>query len=500
VALHRIVLTTPWKLGLFVFMLVIGCGFGLIYGYVSLFGVAIDLQDEQAVKSFFAMCGGVALLAVLGYLGVVTQARPLDKVMRGGQKRSRIMRRFGAIEDPREVDLSDFEAEPDLVAVLERWIQDVGAANNAQMAIVNQREALTNLAMRVQSAGHSPEGLVASDDETQPLVNAINELIQEARHQPEEPTGTVDENVTQAWHQGITNLQQQQAQLLGFASSVAASSEELSRRAQTNLASTGDHELGAALRDSCAKNTERITELRTTLETLAEEANRLAINAALQVSRLGESGSDLVAVTEEVRSLSTRYQRLASDLRVCENDQQAALGQIDDLVRQSSAGDESQTSAGLSSASIQKVAMVLDQNAGGLKEIASELGAQLTELRQAMGDTSETVSPQAESGSAPVAFESGPAAAMSDEVAPLQLETSMGAPMDASPPAPAAAAGDPAMMSAGPSANSGSVAPAAEQADEVHDLSEFGAVELPLLSDEQGKPIYDLRELGAVEL
>ena len=46
VAAQRIVLTSPWKLGLFVFMLVAGTGFGLIYAYMELFGGEIDLRNE----------------------------------------------------------------------------------------------------------------------------------------------------------------------------------------------------------------------------------------------------------------------------------------------------------------------------------------------------------------------------------------------------------------------------------------------------------------------
>lgn len=489
-AMQRIVLTAPWKLGLFVFMLVLGCGFGLIYAYLSLFGGNLDFQEEKTLEAFFLVCGGVGLLATLGYVSVVTQARPMERVMRGGQRRARLMRRFGEIEDPREVDLREFEEEPDLVAVLERWQQDCGAATQAA---ANPRAVVSDLAVRLQSASHGPEGLVASDDEMQPLVDAINELIQEARSQGAEPA--TEDDLRKAWSRGLAELQQQQGQLLGFASSVAASSEELSRRAHTDLASGAVPTAGPTLRDGTLRNavaraSQRIQELRSALEALAEEANRLAINAALQVSRLGESGSELVAVTEEFRSLSTRYQRLAADLRLCENDQGEALAQIDELVRggQQDDGDEGR-STGLTAPAIQKVAMVLDQNAGGLKEIAAQLGLRLDDLRQAMGETHGVAA----------APEPGPAVPPEPEPAMSRLDSAPVPPPRAFP----ARTEDPAILSSHSRTASRGPAAAARRSDaapRVYDLRELGAVELQPLIDDQGQPIFDLRELGAVEL
>ena len=42
----RIVVTSPWKLGLFVFLLVVGTGFGLVYAYLELLGGQLPYRAD----------------------------------------------------------------------------------------------------------------------------------------------------------------------------------------------------------------------------------------------------------------------------------------------------------------------------------------------------------------------------------------------------------------------------------------------------------------------
>lgn len=440
-AAQRIVLTSPWKLGLFVFLLVVGCGFGLIYAHLEFFGGSLDFQDENRLRVFYGVCGGVALLGLMGYLAVVSSARPLDRVVRGGKRREQLMKRLADVDDPRDMDPDEFDDDPHLRKILERWIDDSGAATTARMAIANQKQALSSLAAKVQGAAVQPQEITAEDEELAPLVNAINGYLEGVRSStPEAPAASGDDpRYVEAWRGHAGEFGELQKQLLGFASSVAAGSEELTRRANlSRSAPAGDADLVAL----CERNAGRLTELKTTLESLAEESNRLAINAALQVSRLGESGGELVEVTEQIRSLSTRYQRLVADLSLCENDQAATV----DAVRKDAGGGDS---AGLSADAIEKLAMVLDQNAGGIQEIATGLRGTVAQLQSV--------------------FDPGAAPAAAEPSGPISV------------PSPVLQAG------------------ADSDADRIYDLSEFGARELPAENDAEG-PVHDLAEFGAVQI
>jgi hypothetical protein len=124
VSAQRIVVTSPWKLGLFVFLLVAACGFGLIYAYFGFFGGRLDFSDPEALRNFYAVCGSVAFLGLLGYLAVVSAAQPANLVANEGRHRRNLMKKAAKIDDPNQVNLSDFQDEPTLVAILERWRDD----------------------------------------------------------------------------------------------------------------------------------------------------------------------------------------------------------------------------------------------------------------------------------------------------------------------------------------------------------------------------------------
>ncbi len=557
-AKQRVVLTTPWKLGLFVFLLVVGCGFGLIYAYLTLLGGTLEFGDSESLQAFYIVCGSVALLGITGYLAVVTQARPMDQAQKDSRKREKLLKKLAKVDDPTDVDVDDFEGDSALHNVIERWQEDHGVATQAQMAISNQRAAIDGLITKVQSAGAGEVEWLETreDDEIAPLVSAINSIL--AKSSPgagmagsADPVGSADEVLL-----SVDALTQQQSQLRGFAASVASSSEELARRAQTNMSSNGGQSLArqldsGSLGDVSRRNSNRLAQLRATLEQLAEESNRLAINAALQVSRLGESGTDLLNVTEEIRSLSTRYQRMVAELRLCEHDQELTLNELRALAN----ADDStpSASAGLSPDAVQKLAMVLDQNSGGLEEIASQLGNHVAHLKWVADPSQPRPTVAASRGVTPLPGASTPPMPPATETptdhspvdAPMAAPTSFGA-MESAPPAvdpgaavdsalgfqasaPAADSGPaiggangpgngpmfetptspPAAFGGGASSGrrdvidfSGPVTPVsvAPTEDDAIDLTSLGAVELPADLDAEGNPVYDLMELGAVEV
>lgn len=402
VAAQRIVLTSPWRLGLFVFLLVVGTGFGLVYAYIELFGWVIDLKDEATVRYAYMVLGGVAVLGLLGYIAVVASARPLERVVRGSKAREHAIKRLGKVSDPRDADLDDFEEEPVLVKVVERWAHDVDTASASQLELAAQREALTSL---VSSMGEAhPDAGVALDPvydtpDLQALVNAINEYAQKVGVHAEqrgaanvpapepqatpEPAGPSDWD--QARHQvtqAVDGLGTAEAELAAFVPEVAQRASQLAASAQRMASTDASGAVAADVVSAIAgaqQNAQQISQLREALETLAEESNKLAITMALQISRLGDSGNELLDTAEDVRSLSTRYQRIAADLRVCETEQASTLSRLQQLAGHGGAVDSSAAQA------LVTEAMGLDQNAEVLREVLGKLQQPVTALRQLTG-------------------------------------------------------------------------------------------------------------------
>lgn len=448
-AAQRIVVTSPWKLGLFVFLLVVGAGFGLIYAWTRLFGGVLHLDDPEWLKNFYFVCGGVAGLGLIGYLAVITSARPLDGVMRGGKRREKLLRSFGHIENPTDVDPEEYELEPALRTALQRWQDDYLVGQGA----AGLRQALAHLAERVRSLP-AGEQLAARDGDIElgQLVQAINTKLQSAPSAdalqfdaPSAPSAPVaaaagDGAAQSAWRSAGVSLLRRQGQLAQMVHSIRSAAQQLSGGSVSRV-------------DQSAA---RLAELRAKLEGLAEESNRLAIQAALHVSRLGTDNAELVQVTEAIRSVSTRYQRLVPDLRLCENDMESLRG-------------------GGSSTGAQ-IADALRGGAAGLQEIADDIHAQIQKLSAALN----------------VALEQPSAA-----VSPMTVDVSVPSPQPSRAVEVAPAVAD--------------LQPAPEPLDDVMDMADLGGMpveedvmELDALGgrelDADGEPIYDLKELGAVEL
>lgn len=461
---QRIVLTSPWKLGLFVFLLVAGTGFGLLYAYLELFGgqveVVVDnlqvldqqirLSGEMTVRDAYLVLGAVALLSLIGYIAVVTSARPLDRVVRGGRKREQALKRLGAVQDPREVDPEDFEDEPQIVHLLERWTIDAQRANDAQLDAASQRETLSRLIAQVRDAANAGVMLEASSEDpaVNALVTSINELVEESVQAAAPPVNAADS----AWNgqrgaigDAVQQVTLAESELAGFVHSVAQRAGGIAQVAQ--LLSQSDASgtvtpVGTAF-EGAQTTGKRLTQLRSTLEELAEQANKLAITMALQLNRLGDAGNEMIDTVEEVRTLSTRYQRLVADLRLCENDHVSTLQSLRD------AGGNAPASDAAALATLRDEAMVLDQNAEALREVLGQMRVPLAKLRSAVGQ--------------------------------------------AEPPRVEVAAAHPAPFP-------GPAAPAAPQTatdDHIYEIAELGGHRI---DEDEGEKVYELQEFGAVEL
>ena len=483
-AAQRIVLTSPWKLGLFVFLLVAGTGFGLLYAYLEVFGGQVELvgqnlqvldttirmQGELTVRDAYIVLGSIALLSLVGYLAVITSARPLDRVVRGSRRRDQVLKRLGGVDDPRALDLDDFEDEPVIMKVLERWSRDADLANDAQLQVAAQREALSALTAQVQQAGQEP---IVLDPEVQDpavgsLVEAVNQFTRETAELAEqrlaeatraaqttpEPAAAARDPQWDAQRapigEAVRGLSEAEGELSDFVKSVSQRAGQIALAAQqlSRSETSGAVAPMAPAAESAQRSATRLTETRQVFEELAEQVNKLAITIALQVDRLGEAGGEMLDTVELVQSVSTRYQRLVAELRMCENDSVNTAEQL----QKSGAAPAGDPSA---LAGLQQEAMVLDQNAEALREVLGRLESPLAQLRDAVG-----IAPSA-------------------------------APRDVAPSAPS--------VPVAPSAPAEPVAAEAAEGARVYELAELGGQEIGGDADDPDA-VYDLSNFGAVEL
>lgn len=318
--------------------------------------------------------------------------------------------------------------------------------------------------------------------------------------------------------------------------------EEIGRRGVPSLADVR----GALPADAAGAQAGQLTQTAHAIKDLVARGGSLAIQTALEVTRLGERGETLFPLTESLKSLVTEFQGIATRLEKAARDQETtgsalarAQAQMDEIT--AAAGrDIPEPEAwrrGATRAGELRTALVrVGADADALVQAFAEQGSRLEALAGALSELTgvpceEIAAPAPATGGFEIESFGGPAMGV-EEITAAVRAPAPAAPAAAAPvehlfttiarPSPAPAPAAPARPLAGsifapeeprfdvgePPAPAAPVAPA-ETAERIYDLAEFGAVALddapaaaapapPTPAEDEH--IYDLYELGAVAL
>lgn len=210
----------------------------------------------------------------------------------------------------------------------------------------------------LQQAAEGDLGIHLDDsgkDEMSKVATAFNRLIEEITKVIEEVKYTSETifTGTQEMSSGAIDLSQrteeQASSLEETASSMqemtttvkqnADSAQEASKLAQTarNEAEKGGKVVQDAIvaMDAITQSSSRITEIISTIDSIAFQTNLLALNAAVEAARAGDQGRGFAVVAAEVRTLAQNSADAAKEIKVLIDDSAEKVGTGTELVNHS---------------------------------------------------------------------------------------------------------------------------------------------------------------------
>ncbi len=331
------VLTSPWKIGMLVALLLVVVGFGTAYFMVRIYGVELswlegnllkwEVDSYAFFKEMYPLAAGVLLLSIVSYFLIASAVRRYRYFLNSGQDYRRLVQLADSIDDlTNPSQIARLKNYPELQKVLRNYgdqIREISSQLNEQQTQGDQRSVDLEMEIDTLLQGEESQDSLVEDRWWTPLYRKIESYIQESRRN----TAGMNKKI----HDGKTALGRVALSTGRIVEQIGGTAEEYPEILRavselndlaTSLEQTGKDEKGNAPAADKGHVKAIVKEMENMLHKLedggkvlnefSEENNGLALNIALMAAKGEASEHDLAQFAEKVRSTADRFNRLSA--------------------------------------------------------------------------------------------------------------------------------------------------------------------------------------------
>ena len=394
------VLTSPWKIGMLVALLLVVVGFGTGYFMVRVYDIELawiegsllkwEVDSFAFFKEMYPLAAGVLIVSLISYFVVASAVRRYRCFLNSGQDYRRLVQLADSIDDlTNPAQIARLKNYPELQGVLRSYgdqIREISSQLNDQQSQVDHRSVDLEMEIDTLLQGEATQDSLVEDRWWTPLYRKVEIYIQESQKNINELKMKVHESKTALGRVALSTgrIVEQIGGTVDEYPEIQRAVGDLNSLME-NLNQDGDGKQGESSRSNKSHLKAVVTEMENTLHKLedggkvlnefSEENNGIALNIALMAAKGEASEHDLAQFAEKVRSTADRFNRLSTTFTSMA---QGLLGTCYSLKEKldidtgSDAGGNDKMQSSISS-----IAKVLDERCTQLQERICYIGSEI---------------------------------------------------------------------------------------------------------------------------